>query len=231
MQAQIEYQQRLAPKTLNYSYGPYNKFNDSEQWIRVSEGCPNQCPYCYEPAEFKVFPIPDIVRNEVRIMDMNLLAKPEAKAIIRELGAKRVQGKQVNYQLICGIDYRFLDDETAKLLKVNHFTHIRIAWDWWFKDQLKIKDAIGKLTRVGYKPRDVMIFMICNWKIPYEENLQKLDLCKVWNVQVSDCYYDNQTGPNFTPVFWTMNEIKNFRHRCRKHNQLVNFHIDPEVTG
>lgn len=33
--------------TLNkpYSYGPYNKFNENEQWIRITEGCPlmNEC--------------------------------------------------------------------------------------------------------------------------------------------------------------------------------------------
>jgi len=26
--------------------------------------------------------------------------------------------------------------------------------------------------------------MICNWKIPYDECCRKLDLCKVWGVQI-----------------------------------------------
>ena len=40
---------------VKYNYGSYNKCNDTEQWIRITEGCPNQCPYCYEPEEMKFF--------------------------------------------------------------------------------------------------------------------------------------------------------------------------------
>jgi len=90
-----------------YSFGPYNKVEESEQWIRLTEGCPNQCPYCAEPSEIKVFGIPPIERNFVKIMDMNLLCKKEALEIIQELGSKRVNGRIVRYELICGIDWRF----------------------------------------------------------------------------------------------------------------------------
>jgi len=76
-----------------------------------------------------------------------------------------------------------------------------------------------------------MVFMICNWTIPYGENLKKLDLCKVWRVKVGDCYFDNQTSPNINPSHWTDLQIKTFRNKVRKHNQLVNFRIDPEVKG
>jgi len=222
-------QLRLGKPKVKYSYGDYNKFNDREQWIRITEGCPHNDPYCYEPTEIKVFGIPEIVRNDVKIMDMNLLCKPEALDIIKELGKKRVNDKVVHYELVCGIDYRFLTEEIAKALKLNRFSNIRIAWDWFLRDQYAIKDAISKLLKVGYKPNEIMIFMICNWKIPYKMCCEKLDLCKVWNVQVADCYYDNQVFPNVIPVFWTYQECKQFREKCRKHNQLVNFKIDPEV--
>lgn len=214
-----------------YSYGPYNKTNEKEQWIRITEGCPHNCPFCYETQEFKIFEVPEIVRNNVSIMDMNLLAKKEALGIIKDLGKKRVNGKVVYYHLVCGIDYRFLTQEIADALKENRFKKIRLAWDWFYKDQFKIKKAIDMLKAAGYKPNQIMIFMICNWKINYDDNCKKLDLCKVWNVQVADCWFDNQTSPNMVPIHWTANEIKSFRRSCRKHNQLVNFKIDPEVTA
>ena len=159
---------------------------------------------------------------------MNLLCKPEAQQIIHKLGDKRVNGKVVYYELICGIDYRFLNHGLAWSLKRSRFKKLRLAWDWWFKDQIKIKVAIEHLTDVGYKPENIMVFMICNWKISFKENLKKLDLCKIWNVQVCDCYFDGQIK-NIKPVFWRMNEIKEFRKKVRKHNQLVNFKLDPEV--
>lgn len=222
-------QLRLAKPKVKYSYGAYNKFNKKEQWIRITEGCPHNHPYCYEPTEIKIFGIPEIVRNDVKIMDMNLLCKPESLDIIKELGSKRVNKKVVYYDLVCGIDYRFLTQEIANALKENRFINIRIAWDWFLRDQYAIRDSINKLIKAGYKNKDIMVFMICNWKIPFKMCCEKLDLCKVWNVKVADCYYDNQVFPNVIPLFWTDKQNKEFRKKVRKHNQLVNFKIDPEV--
>lgn len=214
-----------------YSYGPYNKVKGEEQWIRITEGCPHNCPFCREPTEFKIFGIPEIVRNKVGIMDMNLLAKLEALSIIKELGEKRVNGKVVYYEAICGVDYRFLTQEIANALKEARFRRIRIAWDWSYTDQYKLKTGIDKLLKAGYKSKDIMIFMICNWKITYKECLAKLDLCKIWRVQVGDCYYDNQPpSRKIKPEFWTYENLREFRCRVRKHNQLVRHGIDPEIT-
>lgn len=214
-----------------YNYGAYNKVNEVEQWIRITEGCPHNHPYCYEPQEIKIFGIPEIVRNKVKIMDMNLLCKPEALKIIQGLGEKKVNKKVVYYELICGIDFRFLTQEIADALKNSRFKRIRMAWDLTMKDQYKIKDTVWMMVKARYRPNEVQIFMICNWKIPYKECCRKLDLCKVWNVQVADCYYDNQISPNIIPIHWTQEEIKSFRRECRKHNQLVNFKIDPEFKS
>lgn len=215
---------------IKYSYGPYNKSDDEEQRIRITEGCPHQCDYCYEPKKIKVFNIPEIVRNKVSIIDMNLLCKKEALDIIEKLGTFKVNNKVVYYELICGIDFRFLTQEIADELKKSRFRKIRIAWDWGLKDQYEIKKTIRKLMKAGYKRTNLMVFMICNWKIPFKINLRKLDLCKVWNVKVSDCYYDNQTFPNVIPILWNDIENNSFRKKVRKHNQIVRFGIDPELN-
>ena len=212
-----------------YSYGAYNKHDDIEQWIRLSEGCPHNCEYCYEPTEIKLFNIPEIIRNKVKIMDMNLLAKKEALSYIKELGSKTVNGKVVYYELICGIDYRFLTQGIANTLKEARFKHVRLAWDWYINDQIKVKEAIKMLIRAGYKTKELMLFMVCNWKIDYLECLKKLDMCKYWQIQISDCYFNNQLPPNVKPVYWKYEEIKSFRKQVRKHNQIVRSMIDPEM--
>lgn len=227
----MERQSRLAQPRVNYSHGPYNKSNKTEQWIRITEGCPNQCPFCYEPEEQKIFEIPEIVRNKVKIMDMNLLCKHGWVNIIDELGRKRVNGKPVEYELICGIDYRFLNKAMAEYLFCCRFKKPRIAWDWKYSEQKRIKKAIDILIKAGYRSKDIMVFMICNWRITYEDNIRKLDLCKVWNVKAADCWFDNQTAPNIQPEYWSDLEISSFRRKVRKHNQLVNFGIDPEVKA
>ena len=221
-----------ADRTKPYSKGVYNKTDESEQWIRLSEGCPNKCQYCRESFEIPklaVFEIPEISRNIVKILDMNLLCHPEALEIIRELGRRRVGGKVVKYELICGVDYRFLTEEIAVALKQARFVNIRIGWDFEFNYQRVIKERTKMLLYAGYAPTDITVFMICNWKITYQENIKKLDLCKVWNFKVSDAYFDNQISPNIKPVYWSKQQIRTFRHMCRKHNQLVNFKLDPET--
>ena len=122
-----------------------------------------------------------------------------------------------------------LTQELADALKKARFVKIRIAWDFDYDQQFKIKKAIKILLNAGYTRKDITVFMICNWEISYDECLKKLDLCKVWNVKVADCYFDGQTSPNIEPLGWTAEQIKDFRKRVRKHNQLVNFGIDPEL--
>ncbi|KKL19511.1 hypothetical protein LCGC14_2464730 [marine sediment metagenome] len=213
----------------SHSVGPYNKSNDTEQWIRISQGCPNNCPFCYEPPKEEIFPVPFIIRNRVKIMDMNLLSKSKALKIIQDLGERRVDNRVVYYELVCGIDYRYLTSEIATALRDSRFGNIRIAWDFGFVDQYKIRDAIELLKAAGYKKKTIMVFMICNWQTPFKECFKKLYLCAVWNVRVSDCYFDGQTSPNIQPIGWTQYEIKTFRSQVRKHNQLITFGIDPEI--
>jgi len=227
-------QERITEKEppVNYSYGEYNKYDDKEQWIRLTEGCPHNCPWCYEPQEIKVFDVPEIVRNDVKIMDMNPLCKPEFLEILKNLPVNN--GKKIVYEFICGIDYRFLTKEIAKEMRKHHFKRVRLAWDWFYTDQLKIKDKLKILYDVGYKPEDLIIFMICNHpSIKFEECVSKLDLCKIWNVKVADCYYNSQTKilKSFKPIGWTTNEAHMFRRMVRRHNRLVNWKMDPVVIG
>lgn len=226
-----------------YSYGSYNKIKGQKQAIRITEGCIWNCTNCHEPTELKIFGIPKIERNEVLIFDMNLLCKRQALQIIKELGAIRVNGKHVRYDLVCGADYRFMTQEIANALFLNRVgcnvgfdskLHknrvIRVAWDGSYSDQYRLKRCIDFLMKAGFKRKEIMVFMQANHsRSTFEECCLKLDLCKVWNVKVCDCYFDGQIGSKILPVFWGAYEIKEFRKKVRKHNQLVNFGIDPEV--
>jgi hypothetical protein len=146
----------------------------------------------------------------------------------------RVEGKVVYPWLVCGIDYRFLSPDIAQALKDSRFVNMHIAWDWRYTDQNKIKKAINILKNAGYKGKGkhdgLSVFMICNHTaVSYKENCKKLDLCKYWNVKVNDCWFDNQLPPNIEPIGWLHDDIKKFRASVRKHNQIVNFGIDPEL--
>ncbi len=222
----MELQTRLRQKEKGrYDYGNSPQINYTQgnvQRIETSRGCPHTCPYCYEPDTLKVFKIPEITKPFVQILDMNFLWQPDIEERIWSLLKPKTK-----YEAVCGFDHRLLTQEIAAALKATRFVKVRIAWDWYMKDQYKIKDALKMLYNAGYKPKDLSCFMVTNWKIPKAECERKLDLMKVWNVKVCDCCFDGGYS-NAVPEHWTSEEIKEFRARCRKHNQIVLFGIDPE---
>jgi len=209
----------------------YNVVKGNIQRIELHRGCPwaDIHDFCYEPLESTDFPIPEITKHQVQILDMNFLARYDALEVIRKLKGVRLDGKVIKYEFICGIDYRFLTQKIADALKSARFTRPRIAWDGPFGEQQKINDAIEMLLKAGYKCNEIMLFMIVNWRIPYIECLRKLDLMKVWGVKVCDCCYDG--GYKYAkPEYWNQKEIDDIRLKSRKHNQLVLFEIDPQPT-
>ncbi len=210
--------------TKPYGKGFYNVSDEDIQWIRLTEGCPHKHPYCaesFENPEYKVYEIPEIVRNKVNILDMNILCHKEALDIIKELGRIKVNGKVVYYTLQCGIDFRFLTPEIALALKQSRFKEIRIAWDLSYQDAYKIFDAKKMLEQVGYDPKRIQVFMVCNWRTTYEECSMKLDTLKFWNIQVSDCWFDNQKKGKVEPIHWTKEQIEDFGKKCRDHNIMA----------
>jgi len=211
--------------THGYSRGAYNKIKeDGTQWIRISEGCPNNCSYCGETKVNGIkpvyYPIPEIKSNYVKILDMNLIYKPKALEIIKELGSKKFNNKMITYELVCGIDYRYLTEELAVALKENGFKIIRFAWDSGYKNVWKMYDTIALLEKVGFKREQMQVFMIANYIISFREYLRKMQSLLYWHIQISDCWFDNQKKGNVKPIFWTKKEIELVSSMCSEHNVM-----------
>jgi hypothetical protein len=190
--------------------------------IQFTKGCLNECPYCYEKPPIVCLD-PKIPEDpEIQILDMNFLCNPQAKEILRSLPKRR-------WEFVCGLDFRRMDPEICQLLKEKGFIKIRWAWDYGFSSQRKHQHIWRMLKNAGFRPEDLSVFIIANWKIPYSDCLKKLELLKVWGVKVNDCCFDG--GYKIAkPLYWDIDQIKRFRAACRKHNQLVRFKIDPEVN-
>src|SRR3989344_6100753 len=91
---------------------PLNQEEDY-QVIKIRYGCPNACKYCFASKDMRVYPIPEINRALVKITDENMMVFPQAIEWMDELGSKKVNGKAVYYELICGIDFRNMSYEKA----------------------------------------------------------------------------------------------------------------------
>lgn len=211
----------------------------SVQWIELNRGCKRGCFFCYADPTFLEFSIPDITQRKVQIIGEGFLYDTKIKRKLEILSHLRVGGKVIYYGLSQGIDYRLTDIETIKLLiqarvgmingKGNWQKGMRIAWDWGEEQEKGIKNIIDNLVVHGYKRKLIQVFVLVNWKITKEVCDYKLNKLKEWGVKIDDCTY-NTTKREKKPIFWTKEELIDFRRRSRKHNQLILFNgFDPEA--
>ncbi len=222
----------------------------------ASRGCIRRCKFCgawkIEPkrtdktAKELIDELKKVGKNRVIFFDNNFLANNNIIEILESLANLKVNGKVVTFECQSGFDGRILEKhpEYAKLLKKARFKNIRIAWDNGLEDALSIENQINLLIQVGYKNKDISIFMIYNYDIPYESMIKKIDYCKKWGVQIIDCRYRplECTFDYFNPITkkqqtsndyyihsqagWTDKKIRSFRKMVRQHNIWIRYAKD-----
>lgn len=217
-------------------------------------GCIRRCKFCgtwriepelrYKSAEELIKELKEVGKNKVIFFDNNFFANPNIKEILRRLEGLKINGKSVIFESQSGYDGRLLekDPELAILLKKAKFNNIRIAWDNSLEDHKSIKKQIEHLNKAGYNSKEIYVFMIYNFDIPYKIMLKKLGYCKKWEVQITDCRYRPllATYDNYNPhAFkkgqtkedyyihesggWTDSKIRKFRKRVRQHNAEIRY--------
>lgn len=208
---------------------PYEQKEDY-QVTKLSKGCPHNCQYCFSE-NFKPVNMPvGFNRNRVLFVDENILAHPDLITMLENFNKKRVNGKVIYFEAICGFDIRLLDIDKAFALKYSRFIKPRIAWDGGIKNHESVKHALDILISAGYRASDISVFMLTNYKISYGDCLHKLEYINKYGVKINDCSY-NCCHDAPIPYYWTMWEIKDFRRKARKHNQLINFRgYDPQPS-
>jgi len=220
-------------------------------------GCIRKCSFCgvwkiepkrlYKTSEKLIKEIKAVGKNKIIFFDNNFLANDNIKEILTDLSELRVNSKPVRFECQSGFDGRLLEDdpELAISLKKAHFHNVRIAWDNSLSDLSSIKKQLDHLATAGYKHKDIFVFMVYNYDIPYEKMLKKLDYCKKWGVQIADCRYrpleslkddynpgkyrTGQTGDDYyihTKGGWTDQKIRDFRKRVRQHNIWIRYAKD-----
>jgi hypothetical protein len=220
-------------------------------------GCIRRCKFCgvwkieptlhYKTSEELQKEIISIGKNRVIFFDNNFLANKNVEQILKMLNMLKVNGRPIIFESQSGFDGRLLENnpKVAALLKEARFHNVRIAWDNSFSDYPSIKKQIDYLVTAGYKAKDIYIFMIYDFDVPYDEMLKKLNYCKKLGVQISDCRYrplesteDNYNPAKFregqtkeeyyihTQTGWTDQKIRDFRKRVRQHNIWIRYAKD-----
>ena len=230
-----------------YDLVPINPHPIDYQIIHSSRGCLRECSFCgtwkIEP-EFTSKPSikDEIYKKKVVFYDNNLLMNPDIDTILDEL----IELKKEQIIKWCesqsGFDGRVLVENPplAMKLKKAGFKDVRIAWDGSYSLKNKIEEQLNVLTNAGYQPKELFVFILYNWDIPFEEIEKKRIQCFEWGVQISDCRYRplTRTDDNYNPIAyrtgqtnkdyhihsdggWTDAKVRQFRKNVRRQNICV----------
>lgn len=212
------------------------------QIIHSSRGCDRRCSFCgawkIEPkVKFKKSIKDEIKFRKTVFYDNNFLANPYIDNILQELSFLKKKKQILWCESQSGFDGRVLLEKPhlAKMLKEAGFRYTRIAWDWYYSEYSIIEKQISLLKNAGYNSKDIFIFMLYNWEIPFVEMEQKRVKCCDWKVQIADCryrplyqtfdYYNskkrNSNRDYYIHPNWTDEEVKQFRKNVRRQNICV----------
>ena len=150
------------------------------QILHASRGCKRKCNFCgtwkIEPKfEHKASIKKEIFMEKVVFYDNNFLMNDMIHNILDELIELKKSNKIKWCESQSGFDGRLLmnDTELAIKLKKAGFRNVRIAWDGTFKENRDIKIQLDILKNAGFNYKDIYVFMIYNWIIPFEEMEKK----------------------------------------------------------
>lgn len=215
------------------------------QIIHTTRGCPRKCDFCGTWKIEPEFLSKKSIRNDIKqkklvFYDNNLLMNPYIEDILAELVDLKKKKEILWCESQSGFDGRILLKKPylASMLKQAGFRYPRIAWDWGYKEQHSIEKQINVLIKAGYQSKEVFVFVLYNWDIPFEEMEEKRIKCWDWKVQIADCRYRplNQLYDNYNPRVvgqtsedyyiheksgWTDELVKQFRKNVRRQNICV----------
>ncbi len=211
---------------------------------RCTRGCIRDCAFCgvrkIEPDfESKSSIKGEIKKRKIVFYDNNFLSNDYIEDILNELIDFKKEKKILWCESQSGFDGRVLKEKPylGKMLKKAGFRYPRIAWDWGYVQFKEIKEQIDILCEGGYNFKNIYIFMLYNWAIPFEEMEKKRIKCLEWGVQIADCRYrpldqisdkynsrKEQTNEDYhihTEAGWTDALVKQFRKNVRQQNICV----------
>ena len=227
----------------------YDLVDVDYQIIHGMRGCSRKCAFCgiwkIENLSFKnEYEIKnEICRNKLIFYDNNLLVNPNVVGILKMLSETLLNGKILKCECQSGFDGRELAKKPfiAELLKKARFENIRLAWDFAYEQYNEVENWISILENVGYKRKDIFIFMVYNWSFDFNELEAKRQKCYEMGVQIADCrfrpldqVYDNynshvktQNGNDYyIHSNWSDELVRKFRANVRRHNVCIRYNID-----
>ena len=135
------------------------------------------------------------------LLDNNLLAAPNARAVLKELKERKLQ--------VCfnqGLDIRLVTDEFAALLVQLDYRSLsfRERRLYFAFDDPRLESAVTKgierLVAAGIKPRHLMVYILTGFNTTPEDDLHRAELIQELGADPYIMKYNNRQDPQLNAL-------------------------------
>ena len=182
-------------------YSIYPAFQDTAYGF-LTRGCPRACGFCIvsgkegrksvHTADLSEFW--DGQRN-IKLLDANLLACPEHKALLRQLAESRAY-----VDFTQGLDCRLLTEESIAAINSLRLKEIHFAWDTMAEsgavlEKLRLYAALAKRRPHGAY---ASVYVLTNYGTSHEEDLYRVETLRGLGYDPYIMVYDRPNAPLIT---------------------------------
>ena len=164
-------------KEIEHIRPDYSLYNLNYSLGFSTRGCQRNCGFCIvrqkegqikEHAEVEEFLNPK--SKIIVLLDNNFLA---LSSHIKKL--QKYIDKDWIMDFNQGLDIRLINKENAELLaEVKHLKQMRFAWDLMNYEK-EVKEGLGILFKAEIKPYRIMVYILCNFNTPFEEDMYRFE--------------------------------------------------------
>lgn len=189
----------------------------------TSRGCIRKCPWCLVPEkEGNIKPWAHIyefwnpLHGKIILLDNNLLASPNWKETLSELGRENVE---VDFNQ--GLDIRLLDDERVFFLKGLRTRVLRFAFDDVAYEKA-VRSGIELLLNAGVTPRKLSFYVLVGFNGD-ETAVERAEILKSYDVEIYPMVYKGEDGeePKLKPTILSLSGYHGSWHNLRKFQRII----------
>jgi hypothetical protein len=204
------------PPEIEHIYPDYSLYGVKDTaYGFLTRGCPRECPFCIvsgkEGSESRmVAGLAEFWRGQrnIKLLDPNLLAAPEADYLLQQLAAS---GAWVDFTQ--GLDIRLVDEARARLLRSVRTKMIHFAWD--NPRQNLIRQLIRVKEWLGYDYRKLAVYVLTNYDSTHAEDLYRVETIKRLGYSPYVMIYDKENAPRETQLLQRYSNNKIILRSCR----------------
>lgn len=212
------------PPEIEHLYPDYSVYNENKTaYGFLTRGCPRGCPFCIVGRKEGLKSVKVANLNEfwngqphINLLDPNLLACEQRIELLESLVPTNAW---INFSQ--GLDIRFIDEQTTRLLQKLRVRLVHFAWDRPKDEKIIVPrlKLFKEITKIDY--RNACVYVLTNFESTFEEDLYRVEVIRSLGYRPYIMIYEKETAShlhkelshyvNSPALFWTIPTFQEYK--------------------